>query len=133
MEAGEDLSQAIARSFSGTENVEHIFANVPAGDYEIVVTQFSGDDQHFGLAWRFGNPSPTITPGDYDEDDDVDGVDFLQWQRGQSPNPLSAGDLADWQTNYGAGPLSAAAAVPEPSCLALLFPLALLLRTRNAV
>jgi hypothetical protein len=54
-------------------------------------------------------------PGDFDFDGDVDGRDFLVWQRGGSPTPLSAGDLADWQANYGAGSQTAATtAVPEP-------------------
>jgi hypothetical protein len=40
----------------------------------------------------------TGTPdmGDFDQDGDVDGRDFLLWQR----NP-SVGSLADWQNNYG--------------------------------
>jgi hypothetical protein len=57
--------------------------------------------------------------GDFDDDGDVDGRDFLVWQRGESPTPLSAGDLADWQTNYGAGGLGAFAAVPEPATWAV--------------
>ena len=65
------------------------------------------------------NPNPG-TPGDFDGDDDVDGRDFLAWQRGESPNSLSAGDLADWQNNFGAGPLAAVSAIPEPSCVLLL-------------
>lgn len=56
-------------------------------------------------------------PGDFNGDGNVDGVDFLAWQRGESPSPLSASDLADWQSNYGAGlQLAAASAVPEPTC-----------------
>jgi hypothetical protein len=58
--------------------------------------------------------------GDFDSDGDVDGRDFLRWQRGGSPNPLSAGDLSDWQSNYGTGPLAAFSAVPEPTGLVLL-------------
>lgn len=60
-------------------------------------------------------------PGDFDDDDDVDGRDFLIWQRGGSTNgPLNAGDLSDWQTNFGAGdPLASVTAVPEPGSLAL--------------
>jgi enediyne biosynthesis protein E4 len=55
-------------------------------------------------------------PGDFDGDGDVDGRDFLVWQR----NP-SVGDLADWQANYGAGPLAATSvAVPEPTGALLL-------------
>lgn len=60
-------------------------------------------------------------PGDFDGDGDVDGRDFIQWQKGNSNSSLSAADLAAWEANYGNGvaPL-AAASVPEPSALALL-------------
>ncbi|MDZ4657787.1 MAG: hypothetical protein SH868_09450, partial [Bythopirellula sp.] len=55
------------------------------------------------------------TPGDFDVDFDVDGRDFLKWQRGESTNPFSGGDLAAWQTAYNGGMLVAASmAVPEP-------------------
>ncbi len=54
------------------------------------------------------------TPGDFDDDGDVDGRDFLMWQRGGSPTPFSPGDLVTWQSAYGA-PLSALNSVPEPS------------------
>jgi hypothetical protein len=40
-------------------------------------------------------------PGDFDGNGNVDGRDFLAWQRGGSPTPLSSSDLADWQENYG--------------------------------
>lgn len=51
--------------------------------------------------------------GDFDKDGDVDGRDFLIWQR----NP-SVGNLADWHTNYGAPQLTAASqAIPEPNVL----------------
>ena len=65
-----------------------------------------------------------LIPGDFDLDGDVDGFDFLEWQRGESPDPLSASDLSDWEANFGSAiPLSAAStAVPEPStCWMLLF------------
>ena len=68
------------------------------------------------------------TPGDFDFDGDVDGADFLAWQRGDSPNSGSAGDLADWEANYGTGigTLEAASSVvPEPTSLALCLFLAL--------
>jgi hypothetical protein len=74
-----------------------------------------------------------LAPGDFDLDGDVDGNDFLAWQRGESPNgtpggPVSAADLADWQTNYGATSLVAAAtAVPEPQTGTLLGLIALLI------
>ncbi len=68
--------------------------------------------------------------GDYDLDGDVDGHDFLSWQRGDSPNSFSASDLTDWQANYGVGTSSSLMAssttVPEPTGFALLFAAAFL-------
>jgi hypothetical protein len=61
-----------------------------------------------------------VGPGDFNGDGQVNGRDFLAWQRGNSPNPLSAADLADWQANYGTQPLGAATAVPEPTASTLL-------------
>jgi len=64
--------------------------------------------------------------GDFDADADVTGFDFLNWQRGNSPNNGSAGDLAAWEMFFGATgtPLSGLAAgvgaVPEPSTAVLL-------------
>lgn len=56
-------------------------------------------------------------PGDFDYDGDVDGSDFLKWQRGESPSPFSTLDLADWEANYGstADPVPAPATIPEPA------------------
>jgi hypothetical protein len=71
---------------------------------------------------------PLTTPGDFDADGDVDGRDFLAWQR----NP-SVGDLADWQNNYGVGELASGAAIPEPASLALLISSALFALKRRSV
>jgi hypothetical protein len=63
-----------------------------------------------------------VPPGDYDVDGDVDGNDFLVWQRGGSPAPNSAADLAVWRTNFGFPPPVAAAnltSVPEPATAVL--------------
>jgi T5SS/PEP-CTERM-associated repeat protein len=55
-------------------------------------------------------------PGDFNHDGNIDGRDFLAWQRDPG-----IGDLADWQANYGApGNSSNLFAVPEPSCIAML-------------
>jgi hypothetical protein len=67
-----------------------------------------------------------MVPGDFDEDGDVDGRDFLIWQR----NP-GVGDLSDWQANYGAGSLSASTAVPEPAAWQLIFIAAVAFYTRR--
>jgi len=53
--------------------------------------------------------------GDFDMDGDVDGQDFLHWQR----NP-GVSLLADWQANYGTSSFQAATVlVPEPNTTAL--------------
>jgi len=60
-------------------------------------------------------------PGDFNNDSRVDGADFLVWQRGGSPSPLSAEDLNAWKAGYGAPAASPSiGAVPEPSTVALL-------------
>jgi len=62
-----------------------------------------------------------LLPGDFDFDNDVDGLDFLEWQRGETTVPLSGADLARWEANYGSTipAVAAAAAVPEPTALIL--------------
>ncbi len=78
------------------------------------------------------NGLPEPASGDFDNDGDIDGRDFLRWQRGGSPTPFSADDLADWQAEYnGGGPFTSAlrlppsalkVAVPEPGAVMLLSP-----------
>jgi T5SS/PEP-CTERM-associated repeat protein len=52
--------------------------------------------------------------GDFDSDGDVDGGDFLVWQRGGSPNANSATDLAAWRANFGfPGLVATGTALPE--------------------
>ncbi len=71
----------------------------------------------------FGLLEPTGLAGDFDDDGDVDGADFLAWQRGESLTPNSPGDLAVWEANYGmvlGGASALAAAVPEPSSMLLM-------------
>ena len=60
--------------------------------------------------------------GDFDTNGRVDGLDFLQWQTGDSPNPYSAVELADWEAHYASpSPLTGNLnIVPEPSSLLLL-------------
>ena len=56
--------------------------------------------------------------GDFNSDGKVDGADFLAWQRGGSPSPLSSGDLATWKANFGSGgAVAAVGAVPEPTAM----------------
>jgi hypothetical protein len=60
------------------------------------------------------------SPGDFNGDGKVNGADFLVWQRGGSPNPLSAGDLAAWKSHFGSA-TAASSAVPEPGILLTAF------------
>lgn len=78
-------------------------------------------------------PVPELA-ADFDSDGDADGYDFLAWQRGRSPNPLSPSDLALWEANYGTvAPLTpTSSTVPEPSAWMLCaFGLACLSLTRR--
>jgi len=66
--------------------------------------------------------TPTIALlGDFDSDNDVDGADFLTWQRG-FPTLYNATDLANWENEYGQTimPAAVAATIPEPSSAMLL-------------
>ena len=110
------VSLGVANSVSGA------FANV--SNRQRVTTSDGGGSflVNYGVGSPF-NPNqivlsaflPSIS-GDFDLDGDVDGRDFLLWQRGGSPNPNSASDLAAWQTNFGAQvAVAASSAVPEPS------------------
>ncbi|MDC0935471.1 autotransporter-associated beta strand repeat-containing protein [Pirellulales bacterium] len=69
----------------------------------------------------FSGTADTL-PGDFNNDDFVNGFDFLVWQRGGSPNGATPLDLGAWEGNYGSSVPAAAAsgAVPEPSTLLLL-------------
>ncbi len=62
----------------------------------------------------------TLPDGDFDNDGDIDGSDFLKWQRDLG----DAQSLADWQASYGSGSLAASSAtnaVPEPATALMFF------------
>ena len=70
--------------------------------------------------------------GDYNNDGSVDGIDFLVWQRGESPNSLSQADLTLWESTYGTSTVSASATtVPEPTSLILILGCSLILGWRR--
>lgn len=66
-------------------------------------------------------------PGDFNGDGDVDGQDFLAWQRGESPNPLSTSDLSDWESAYGSAAVASSTQIPEPGSFVLLGTMAFVL------
>ncbi|MEM9658003.1 MAG: PEP-CTERM sorting domain-containing protein, partial [Planctomycetota bacterium] len=131
----------------GGESYELISAGTVTGD-EFLSVDVDLAPLLDGLSWEVAVDGSSVllnvlgsagVPGDFDGDGQVDGADLLLWQRGGSPDPLSAADLATWEANFGAGATQAAAisAVPEPRTIWLLFVAAVSLgfqiaRRRNA-
>ena len=105
-------SSIISTSNAGGAGIsETITETLDAGTYFARVTGANNDVQLYGL-----NLSIATLAGDFDGDLDVDGSDFLLWQRTDG----SAAGLAAWQSNYGNSQLASAATVPEPSSWLLL-------------
>lgn len=115
---------------SGINLLSLIEGVVPAsGKLTFAVTGY-GDNSFLGAHLEDANYKLQLTvasgntPGDFDNDGDVDGRDFLIWQRGGSTNGLlNAGDLADWQEYYGFPfdeTLQSLQTVPEPGAMAWL-------------
>jgi len=88
----------------------------------------------FNAAIQWAAEDPVVSTGDFDSDGDVDGADFLVWQKGlglsgsaqrmdgdaNGDGNVNGADLAVWQAQFG--PTAAAAAVgavPEPASAAL--------------
>jgi hypothetical protein len=98
-----------------TEKQTSDLAADPAGNVALMTSlgtyrPFSGGTTTFRMTLG------TDKPGDFDSDGDVDGRDFLRWQRGQSPTANSWQDLLDWQFDYDAANQNATVhAVPEPT------------------
>ncbi len=114
-----DFENFEARSFND------IFGTQGSGPIDIIPTGFqitinkSTTAPWVGYIDNVRFSSTDGIPGDFDGDGDVDGRDFLAWQRGNSPIPFSAEDLALWQTSYP-GPLTGFTTVPEPTSIMLI-------------
>ncbi len=91
-----------------------------------------GEAPTLEIEYTIGPGSPA---GDFDRDGDIDGVDFLFWQRdfGNTVSPIGDGadgngdgmvdgaDLLAWKEHFGAGGTTGVGfAVPEPTSLVLL-------------
>lgn len=122
-----DLSVSLENGFSLDSGQRFTIVEVDGnqvGEFDgltegALVGSFS-EDLFITYAGGDGNDVVLFTaglPGDFDQDGDVDGTDFLVWQR--TP---SAGALSEWQNNYGAtAPLAAdTMSVPEPISVVLL-------------
>jgi len=113
------VNQAVDSTYSLVGSI--VTLTVPIDiDIDIDISNGAGTANISGTLIATAN----ISTGDFDLDGDVDGNDFLRWQRGESPDSLSTSDLAVWEASFGFSEsrLSAAigAAVPEPSSLILL-------------
>ncbi len=132
------------QSDSMVDNVEHIYIGqgqaveyLAPGTYTLEV---EGDmAQDYGIAWRtstlFGDDPDNLTPSaDFDEDGDVDGIDFLTWQRGlgallgaahadgdaDGDGDVDDDDLAIFNAGYGSpAPVVSVVGVPEPGAMVL--------------
>jgi hypothetical protein len=62
-------------------------------NFEVRVGRFGNENT---MSVRLVSQDTTALAGDFDADQDVDGRDFLAWQRN-----TAVGNLADWQANYG--------------------------------
>jgi hypothetical protein len=126
---GSDLGATLAMAdmqsgFSQlTSDAAHPFRFGLKVNTSIFVTGISAADtvSLTSFTQRFTQTGPQSLAGDFDVDGDVDGRDFLIWQRGGSPNPLSATNLASWRANYGTVTALGAtmAAIPEPTTASL--------------
>jgi hypothetical protein len=86
------------------------------------VRQDNGSQDYFDESDASFSIVPQMLAGDFDFDGEVDGLDFLKWQRGEVSSPPSASDLAAWEAHYGTvAPITATStAVPEPATATLL-------------
>lgn len=111
--------------------------------FDIIGAQ-EGDQFVFGVLAGSGSHGPSGIAGfsfdvlsdvpagaDFDGDGDVDGRDFLAWQRGDSPIPFSSADLTLWQSEYNGGALMGSFSVPEPSTAMFLLASLLCLKIRR--
>lgn len=67
-----------------------------------------------GIPWRIRDIYNPVLAGDFDLDGDLDGRDFLTWQRN-----LQIGDMHDWEENFSGSQTATILAVPEPGTTVL--------------
>ena len=137
-----DSGGIVVKFYLGSKESDDAFKNgLPIGS-DLVGTFYDGTQEAFTVdlpvgqtidGWNaisvwcviarvnFGSGTFAL-PGDFDYDDDVDGVDYLKWQRGELLNPLREEDRSDWESYFGtSSPATAAVAVvPEPSSAVLM-------------
>lgn len=113
---------------------------LPNGDWILLGVVDNGDPLSSNtIVALLATPTPAIpfdeNTGDFDQDGDFDGADFLAWQRGFGVTTLAGlndgdgnhsgtvtgADLAIWENQHGtAGLITTLLVVPEPTALALM-------------
>ncbi len=126
-ETGDELMQHLGISASHVNNdglgTLEFYRHAESGNFQLWGAQGADGDahlEHLRYIGEFFAELPlaklSVSPADFNHDDAVNGLDYLQWQR--DPN---LGALADWKTDYGiASSESAIAHVPEPAGVTLL-------------
>jgi len=131
METGDELMQHLGISTvpintKGLGTLD-LYRHAQSGNFQLWGALGANGDAHLEHLRYIGqfladlplSHTPTYT-ADFDWDEDVDGADFLMWQRGESPSPLGQAELFDWESSFGSDSGPAIAAVPEPSNTSLL-------------
>ena len=81
--------------FSVAQAAEYSYTFVDTGQIKYFNSSGHGSQGDAVHIYNFVLAVHTVPePDDFDGDEDVDGADFLAWQRGESPNLLSQSDLA---------------------------------------
>ena len=108
------------------------FVDAPGGDFRLLVGSWAASAASDGsFIGAFNIEQAVTTSADFDQDNDVDGADFLAWQRGfgtlapdankddgDADNDLDVDgdDLTAWQTAYGQTvPLLATVVATDPA------------------
>lgn len=129
----------------GSDSSDNALITLVFSDGQVIsqhLPDFQSSDENSTQIGTSTHNFPTITldqlavptDADFDDDGDVDGEDFLIWQRNfgvgtthemgdaNGDNMVDAADLTAWQDAFGSAPGSSAAtiAVPEPSSVAVI-------------
>ncbi len=99
--------------------------------FDVEIPADRSGHQVLWIAWQRDDPvgevffstsdllvTPIASDGDFNLDGDVDGADFLDWQRGLGGETTRA-DFDSWKSQYPTNPVSANS-IPEPQSIMLL-------------